>query len=121
MNARHGVFAPTSRLRDKVVPRPASTSDDAEPLAELQVPVAGSVGEVDVGAVDVSPRFGRAAEAGLRRRCPEVFALSGQDKALRSASPRSVSRSFPVDDNALEAAALPAWSTSSRICLSMER
>jgi hypothetical protein len=27
----HGVFAPTSRLRDKVVPRPASTSDGAEP------------------------------------------------------------------------------------------
>jgi hypothetical protein len=25
----HGVFAPTSRLRDKVVPRPPSTSDDA--------------------------------------------------------------------------------------------
>lgn len=31
MNARHGVFAPTSRLRDKVVPRPASTVDGAEP------------------------------------------------------------------------------------------
>jgi hypothetical protein len=27
----HGVFAPTSRLRDKVVPRPASTVDGAEP------------------------------------------------------------------------------------------
>ena len=37
MNARHGVFAPTSRLRDKVVPRPASTSDGAEPPAEPQV------------------------------------------------------------------------------------
>ena len=33
----HGVFAPTSRLRDKVVPRPASTSDGAEPPAEPQV------------------------------------------------------------------------------------
>jgi hypothetical protein len=37
MNAQHGVFAPTSRLRDKVVPRPASTSDAAEPPAEPQV------------------------------------------------------------------------------------
>ena len=37
MNARHGVFAPTSRLRDKVVPRPASTVDGAEPPAEPQV------------------------------------------------------------------------------------
>ena len=37
MNARHGVFAPTSRLRDKVVPRPASTSDGAEPHASPQV------------------------------------------------------------------------------------
>ena len=37
MNARHGVFAPTSRLRDKVVPPPASTSDSAEPPAEPQV------------------------------------------------------------------------------------
>ena len=33
----HGVFAPTSRLRDKVVPRPASTSDGAEPPASPQV------------------------------------------------------------------------------------
>ena len=33
----HGVFAPTSRLRDKVVPRPASTVDGAEPPAEPQV------------------------------------------------------------------------------------
>ena len=33
----HGVFAPTSRLRDKVVPRPASTIDGAEPPAEPQV------------------------------------------------------------------------------------
>jgi hypothetical protein len=37
MNAPHGVFAPTSRLRDKVVPRPASTVDGAEPPAEPQV------------------------------------------------------------------------------------
>ena len=37
MNARHGVLAPTSRLRDKVVPRPASTIDGAEPPAEPQV------------------------------------------------------------------------------------
>ena len=37
MNARHGVLAPTSRLRDKVVPRPASTVDGAEPPAEPQV------------------------------------------------------------------------------------
>ncbi len=33
----HGVFAPTRRLRDKVVPRPASTIDDAEAPAEPQV------------------------------------------------------------------------------------
>ena len=33
----HGVFAPTSRLRDKVVPRPPSTVDGAEPPAEPQV------------------------------------------------------------------------------------
>jgi hypothetical protein len=33
----HGVFAPTSRLRDKVVPRPPSTIDRAEPPAEPQV------------------------------------------------------------------------------------
>jgi hypothetical protein len=33
----HGVFAPTSRLRDKVVPRPPSTIDGAEPPAEPQV------------------------------------------------------------------------------------
>jgi hypothetical protein len=33
----HGVFAPTSRLRDKVVPRPQSTMDGAEPPAEPQV------------------------------------------------------------------------------------
>jgi hypothetical protein len=33
----HGVFAPTSRLRDKVVPRPASTMDGAAPPAEPQV------------------------------------------------------------------------------------
>ena len=33
----HGVFAPTSRLRDKVVPRPASTVDGAEPPAGPQV------------------------------------------------------------------------------------
>jgi hypothetical protein len=32
----HDVFAPTSRLRDKVVPRPASTVDGAEPPAEPQ-------------------------------------------------------------------------------------
>jgi hypothetical protein len=32
----HGVFAPTSRLRDKVVPRPALTIDGAEPPAEPQ-------------------------------------------------------------------------------------
>ena len=44
---------------------------------------AGSVAEVDVGAVAVSPGLGLAAEAGLRRRCPEVFALSGQDAAHR--------------------------------------
>jgi hypothetical protein len=37
MNSRHGVFAPTSRLRDKVIPRPASTIDDAEPPGEPQV------------------------------------------------------------------------------------
>ena len=37
MNAPHGVFAPTSRLRDKVVPRPASTIDDAAPPASPQV------------------------------------------------------------------------------------
>ena len=37
MNAPHGVFAPTSRLRDKVVPRPPSTSDGAEPPAEPRV------------------------------------------------------------------------------------
>ena len=45
--------------------------------------VAGSVDEVDVGAVAVSPGLGLAAEAGLRRRCPAVFALSGQDAAHR--------------------------------------
>jgi hypothetical protein len=33
----HGVFAPTSRLREKVVPRPPSTIDGAEPPAEPQV------------------------------------------------------------------------------------
>ena len=33
----HGVFAPTSRLRDKVVPRPASTIDGTQPPAEPQV------------------------------------------------------------------------------------
>ena len=33
----HGVFAPTSRLRAKVVPRPPSTIDGAEPPAEPQV------------------------------------------------------------------------------------
>ena len=33
----HGVFAPSSRLRELVVPRPASTSDGAEPPAEPQV------------------------------------------------------------------------------------
>jgi hypothetical protein len=38
MNAPHGVFAPTSRLRDKVVPRAASTVDGAEAPAEPQVP-----------------------------------------------------------------------------------
>jgi hypothetical protein len=37
MNVPHGVFAPTSRLRDKVVPRPPSTIDGAEPPAEPQV------------------------------------------------------------------------------------
>jgi hypothetical protein len=41
------------------------------------------VGAVDVGVVDVSSRLGRAAFAGLRRRCPEVFALSGQDAPHR--------------------------------------
>jgi hypothetical protein len=33
----HGVFAPTSRLRDKVVPRPPSTSDDAASPAATPV------------------------------------------------------------------------------------
>ena len=33
----HGVFAPTSRLRDKVVPRPPSTSDDAASPAAAPV------------------------------------------------------------------------------------
>ena len=37
MNAPHGVFAPTSRVRDKVVPRPPSTIDGAAPPAEPQV------------------------------------------------------------------------------------
>ncbi len=37
MNATHGVFAPTSRLRDKVVPPPPSTMDGAAPPAEPQV------------------------------------------------------------------------------------
>jgi hypothetical protein len=37
MNAPQGVFAPTSRLRDKVVPLPPSTVDGAEPPAEPQV------------------------------------------------------------------------------------
>jgi hypothetical protein len=62
MNVPHGVFAPTSRLRDKVVPRPASTIDGAEPPAEPKVPTTSpppsapaaspkstSVAEVDVG------------------------------------------------------------------------
>jgi hypothetical protein len=34
----HGVFAPTSRLREKVVPTPASTSDDAAPSTARSVP-----------------------------------------------------------------------------------
>jgi hypothetical protein len=42
-----------------------------------------SVAEVDVGAVDVPLRLGRAAEAGLRRRCAPMFALSGQDASHR--------------------------------------
>ena len=37
VNMALGVFAPTSRLRDKVVPPPASTVDGAAPPAEPQV------------------------------------------------------------------------------------
>ena len=53
-------------------------------VADVTAPVVvGSVAEVDVGAVAVSPGLGLAAEAGLRRRCPEVFSLSGPDAAHR--------------------------------------
>ena len=46
-------------------------------VADVPVPVvARSVAEVDVGAVDVSPGLGLVAEAGLWRRCPEVFSLN---------------------------------------------
>jgi hypothetical protein len=66
---------------------PADDVDDNDrtdhPAVGADVPafvVTGSVAEVDVSAVDASSRLGRAAEAGLRCRCPEVFALSGPDE-----------------------------------------
>ncbi len=89
MNAPHGVFAPTRRLRDKVI-SPASvdhgwrcTTRRAAGVDDVTGLTVAGVAEVDVGAVDVSPRLGRAACAGLQRRCPEVFALSGQDARYR--------------------------------------
>jgi acetyl esterase/lipase len=68
----------------QVVPRPTTTTTiepTSPPSAPLSSPAASP--KSDVGAVDVSSRLGRAAEAGLRRRCPEVFALSGPDAAHR--------------------------------------
>ena len=76
----HGVFAPTSRLRDKVVPRPPSTVDGAEPPAEPQVsttspPPSSSAASPKSTSVPSTYRLdwasllglGLAAEAGLRR------------------------------------------------------
>ncbi len=79
MNAPHGVFAPTRRLHDKVI-SPASvdhgwrcTTRRAAGVDDVTGLTVAGVAEADIGAVDVSPRLGRAARAGLRRRCPEAF------------------------------------------------
>jgi len=52
----HGVFAPTSRLRDKVVPLPPSTVDGAEPPAEPQVSTTSPASPSPASPKSASPK-----------------------------------------------------------------
>ncbi len=96
--------------RSRRIPSPADASAEGGEIAivpsAISPLVAIAVAEIYVGAVDVSLRLGRAAEAGFRRRCAPVFALSGQDAPHRlhrgarcgeenPRAPRVASRSAP--------------------------